>query len=584
MRACIRRSPVVMLLLTAAAATDAQVVGTGPTPGPTSGPSVCTVPSHGPQLVVPDPGPLALPPLWYAGDTHGHVQKCGVPADPDFTVPELLALQAERGVTVTACQIWGTWTLDTPAFLGTYVPMVTGVEDPLTAEDPATALQFGVEVSGFPSSQFGHLHALGIADAAFPLDALTLGPVATFFEAQPGAVLGYAHVNWPWAYNVGQIPFNPIWGIAGYTTALDAALGRIAFVETTVVNNVPLVDWRGVYYKLLNAGLRLGFSGGKDPSCTLTDVRTYAKLLADPLTFEGWIDALALGRTCVSDRPRLLELDVGGVELGGELALAEPATVAVTVTLRIPAGEVESGVLRLVAMGEDVVSVPYMAIGPTPKVFGFEVPFEQSAWIAAYADVGPGDGAHTAPVYVVVADEPICSVEDAQYWNDYLGALADNLAAFDTGAEDEAMLIEIAEAQAVFAALAACSDPLPLGALRRGRPSHTRKGPVRIGLSVPDGPGAPPGAPWITCLGAPPRAGGWLLALHGDAALERAPVDALLEGSALVAAARVAANGAGWARQRGTPGAPCAYQFVWDAGEVLATSDVLVLPRRRAAR
>jgi len=524
--------------------------------------------------------PLELPPLWHAGDTHGHIQPCGFDPGPDLAVEDLLVLQEERGVSVTACQIWGTWVIDKQKFEESYAPMVTGAEASQTAGDPDVALQFGVEVSGFASSQFGHLLALGIDDAVFPIDDATLvGPV-DFFASQPGAVLGYAHVNWPWTYKVDTIPFAPQFGLAGYTTAMDAVLGTIDFVETSRVNNVPLLDWRGLYYKLANTGLRLGLSGGTDTTCLPGDVRTYARIEDPPLTFGKWIDALACGRTCISDGPRLLELDVGGAGLGEELTLDAPATVPVTVRLRLPEGTAEAGLLHLIVEGGTLVSTPYLATGGPPQVFTFEVPLAQSTWIAAYAEVGLGNASHTAPVYVTVGGAPICSRDDAAYWIDYLDALEASLDAFETGDETAALLERIAQAREAFATLAACDDELPFGGVRIGRPATTVHGPVRAGLRRD----ATSGAVLATCVGAPPDARGWLLETRAETALSRAPLEALAETPRSVRRSPVTASGAGLAHLVLAPDAapgPRALQFVWEGRR---PSDVVVLPGGLATR
>src|SRR5262249_47245992 len=112
-----------------------------------------------------------LPPLWHTGDTHAHIQLCSDTPVADLTVSELYQMQKVDELEVTCAQIWGQCAGGLPDFIANYVPLVTGVENPVSAADPGSIVQFGVEASKFKASPFGHVHGWGIATGVFPYEA-----------------------------------------------------------------------------------------------------------------------------------------------------------------------------------------------------------------------------------------------------------------------------------------------------------------------------------------------------------------------------------------------------------------------------
>ena len=440
------------------------------------------------------------PPGWYAGDTHVHIQQC--PDVPDLTIAQVYDAMLDRGLDVAAVQLWAKWA-DSQQYLDLYAAQVTGAEEPQTIGDPAHRLQRGVEVSGFAASQFGHLQALNVQTGFFPQDELYGGPILEFFRAQPGAIVGYAHVLWFEDYQP-----RPFYGGVGgvYLAPIDAAIGAIDFVESARVAKAAGTSWRGLYYKLLNSGLRVALVGGSDNSCyspAIGDTRTFARVGAEPLTFESWCQAVRAGRTTIADgESRFVDLEVDGTGLGGEVDLAAPSTVDATGTLTVAAGVSQSGTLRLLRNGVEVAAAPYDLPDGGTATLQAALDMEASGWLAAAAD----DDAHTSAVYVTVGDRPIAQAQDAQYWVQYCDDLAANIGVFGVPAAEDEVLDRIGAARKVYSALASLDLPLPEGVLTYGHSTPSCHGPIAVGVT------APPGQPFaVDCIGAPPGAAGMLV-------------------------------------------------------------------------
>jgi hypothetical protein len=460
-----------------------------------------------------------LPPLWHSGDTHAHIQLCAETIVPDMPVADLWQVQKADELEVTCLQVWGKCAGGVPEFIASYAPLVTGQEQPVSVPDPASIVQVGVEVSDFRASPFGHAHGWNLLTGVFPYDAAYPEPILDAFRAQPGAVTGYAHVFWPQSYDLADVVFFTVDHSLHvfYATPIDVALGKVDVLETVDVSGDPPVDWKGIYYKLLNAGLRPSLVSGRDNSCAPPwDDRTFARLDAEPLTFAGWTKALKLGRTSVAEGRQFVGVTVNGEPIGSIIYLPQPGAVSVSVTYAT--AEPHAGKLRMLLDGVALpgFSAYDLQAGETVTLSG-EMYFGKSGWIAAQAADGGGQDAHTGPVYVIVGMQPICSALDAGYWSDYTVALDGNLHAMvtagmvDLGPADEAALhARIAEARKVFEALRSCDLPLPQGVARYGLATPSCRGPIQIGAQgVPLGGGA---GFVLTCINAPPQASGSLVA------------------------------------------------------------------------
>jgi hypothetical protein len=177
------------------------------------------------------------------------------------------------------------------------------------------------------------------------------------------------------------------------------------------------------WYRYLNCGYRVAAVGGTDKMSAGMPVggaRTYAKLGADEeFTFANWGKAVRAGRTFTTSGP-LMDLKLEGREMGEEV--------------RLPSGggtvEVEASAasawplhrLELVVNGQ-VAACESSAAGSKALKLRRTLTLKGSSWIAARCGSNLRVnhcwpihlGAHTSPVYVIVANQEIFSPSDATY-------------------------------------------------------------------------------------------------------------------------------------------------------------------------
>lgn len=449
-----------------------------------------------------------LPPLWVTGETHAHIQLCD--GSPAMTVAELFAQQRADERQVTFAQLWGK-NETISSFEQNWAPLVTGAEHPATANNPDYIIQFGIEISKFPAEQLGHLQCAGLTDGLLPFASNDPEPILDACRAQPGSIAGYAHVLWPTSYGAPRV--DPYYGGSGYLAPIDAALGRIDFIEAmSAGTDVPQYSWRGMYYKLLNAGLRPSLTSGRDNTCAFLPFNEMmaARIESAPLTFAKWTDAIKAGRTTVSEGKKFLDLHVNGAGIGDSVLLDAPGPV--TAQLSLTVATAHAGELRVVHDGlvQAGGQAYALAAGQTLPL-EITVPVFESGWIAAEAKGADGADAHTAAIYVIVGGQPIAEALDAGYCSDFCVDLAGNLGAFNfsSSGEQAAVAAHIAKAKQVFDALEAGALPLPQGVVRYGTSTPACQGPIQIGVRDLPTVGNPQFA--ITTVHAPADAPGWLV-------------------------------------------------------------------------
>jgi homoserine O-acetyltransferase len=306
---------------------------------------------------------------------------------------------------------------------------IMGRWDDLTGEPHAlsgngTILRYSQEYRGY----FGHISLVGIDRFIMPMIA---GAAHTPFAPD---TLGIRHVEGAHAQG----------GIAGFVhpynhavaTPQDAGrsfipvVAAVANVESYDVASVASreVDSVAVYYRLLNAGIKLAATGGTDnfsdvwfdPSGGAT--RTYARLPAgESLSYESWLAAVAAGRTFASSGP-LLYLEAGGRQPGDTIQLAGHNSDAIDVRIRVKS-------IALLDNAELIVNgkaVQRWDIGggnaDHEHEFTTSVELPRGGWIAARV-AGPSSRyvadanafAHTSPVHVTRGGESYTSAKDTAF-------------------------------------------------------------------------------------------------------------------------------------------------------------------------
>ena len=113
---------------------------------------------------------------------------------------------------------------------------------------------------------------------------------------QQRAVVGYAHMQ----YLNNDIP-QDLDCCAPLEYPVETALGTVDFLTEDVHGGESAIQ---AYYRLLNCGFRPGLAAATDFPCNCHEPigtqLTYVRTADGKLTYRGWIDGIARGRTVVS--------------------------------------------------------------------------------------------------------------------------------------------------------------------------------------------------------------------------------------------------------------------------------------------
>ena len=314
---------------------------------------------------------------WFSGDSHVHLMRdrpeddavWGQIAAEDLYVANLLEMGNVAG-THFKQPAWGR--------AGRYERdgrvLVSGQEDPRTGQRGHT-MHWNIERPVHEPDSFFEYHEI--------------------FEdtRRQGGITGYAHL--------GEL-FNGRRGLA-----LDVPFGLIDFIEVLQGGRLNTEIW----YTFLNLGYRvLPVAGADFPyfGPTLPGVeRTYVRL-DGPFSADAWFAAFRAGRAYVTNGP-FLELSVNGRPMGDELRVARGTPLAIEASARLNPEFDRLDRLELIVLGD--VAATATADGADTVSLRHEMAAEGSLWIAVRAWGGrqaPRDMtvAHSAPIYVVVGDEP----------------------------------------------------------------------------------------------------------------------------------------------------------------------------------
>ena len=208
-----------------------------------------------------------------------------------------------------------------------------------------------------------------------------------------GGLTGYAHLNGPW--------FNVHRGLA-----LDVPFGAVDFVEVLQYGALTTEDW----YDFLNLGFRLIPSAGSDfPYSDLPGVvRTYVKLGADK-SADAWFASFRAGHVYVTNGP-FLNFTVNGHQMGEELHVKRGSLLDIVAGAQLNPDVDTLDRLELVVLGDVAATEP--ARGQDHVRLDSHLTADHSMWIAVRAYGGRHEEwnttvAHSAPIFVVVDDQPI---------------------------------------------------------------------------------------------------------------------------------------------------------------------------------
>jgi len=254
---------------------------------------------------------------------------------------------------------------------------------------------------------------------------------------------------------------------------IDVALGKLDYLEVMGFSGHLITS--EIWYRLLNCGFRIPAGAGTDAFPNFASLRGPAGLLrvfariGNRLDHDAFLSAIRQGRTFVTNAPLLeftLERDAPTdgrgasvpAEIGDELRLtAGRHRLQARVALK---SHVPIDHLEIVRNGVIVASVPLDADRMQARAL-VPLDVDQSGWyiVRAYAD-GPRAPvldlypfASTSPIFVTVADRPVRSPQDADFFLTWIDRVRDEVEAntgWNTLAERGSVLDLIAKARAEF--------------------------------------------------------------------------------------------------------------------------------------
>jgi hypothetical protein len=378
---------------------------------------------------------------WYSGDHHIHAAGCSHYESPTEGVrPEdMMRHVLGEALSVGAVLNWGPSYYHQRQFFEAKDNKVS---------TPSTLLRYDLEISGFPSSNNGHLVLLRLRDQDYP-DTRQIQdwptwdlPILTWAKAQ-GAVTGFAHSGLGLQVNSMSLPnyeIPPFNGIGANEYIMDVTHDVVDFISTA---DTPFPFELNIWYHTLNCGFRTRVSGETDFPC-MTDQRVGAGRsyvhLPQGLTYDAWCEGVREGRCYVSDGlSHLMDFKANGLALGtggSELRLGSPGEVRATarVACLLPETPKQEGApnpmmgpfwtpeharvrgsrevtVELVQNGKPVATQRVLADGNLRDV-SFNVRIERSSWIALRI-LG---SAHTNPIFVLVGGRPIRASRQSADW------------------------------------------------------------------------------------------------------------------------------------------------------------------------
>ena len=353
---------------------------------------------------------------WYGGDVHAHSDH--PPSDYDVSPEDVLRVAKAEGVSMT-------WMLDgLHEFSG----------GPHAVSTPEHVIYYSTE---YRNQTCGHVSLLGLRQF---IGSNCCSPPLPVYP-----LLSNLRENWGPTWDQAMVlchPRNgagffdeqgwPAWGL-GREAPILATSGNLDAYDIASFGNegeIQLDDW----YGLLNSGIRVPASAGTDAMVNhywhrpFGSYRVYVK--CDTLTSGDWVEGLRAGRTFVTNFPLIPEFTVQGLDAGSTVQLAH-ADSAVAIHYKIQS-TIDADKVEIIVNGEVAREIPLSKGGVIQSVTGNHfITLEKSSWIALRVTGTTTSRfvnnhnlfAHTSPVYVEIAGEPIRRTNKAAYFIDWADSL-----------------------------------------------------------------------------------------------------------------------------------------------------------------
>jgi hypothetical protein len=385
---------------------------------------------------------------WYPGDHHVHAAGCSHYNTPAEGVrPTDMAPQVRgEGLSFADILTWGPcWYHQKEFFRGHIDPTST----------PRSVLRYDVEVSGFPSSYWGHLVLLQLEEQDYPgtkrieeWPTWNL-PILRWAKGQ-GSVTGFAHSGHGLVVPSHDLPnllIPPFDDNGANEFLIDVTHGLVDFLSAV---DTPAPAELNLWYHVLNCGFQVPLAGETDFPCLFEKVgigRSYVHLPNTPVGDAGykeWIAGLKGGRSYVSDgRSHILNLEVNERKLSDEdhqveLSASGTVTVRAHFAAHLPEdltaeaqsireksldqtpfwhiercrmGTSRQVLAELIVNGRPVASQKIDATGK-PLQVRFETVIKESSWVA----VRIFPSCHSNPIYISVKSKPIRASRQSAQW------------------------------------------------------------------------------------------------------------------------------------------------------------------------
>jgi hypothetical protein len=351
---------------------------------------------------------------WFAGDVHVHLD-CGVAGGLTVTPEDIFRrMQMNHLAVVGLLADMGNAEVrdaprDLPKINGKDLPQSTGQQilhwDAEWHYDPR-GVTFEQKAIG------GHLILLGLRHGEKKFSEYTY-PVIEWAKKQ-GSVVGLAHMQ----YLHNDIP-RDLDCCSPLEYPVETALGSIDFVMEDVNGGESAIQ---AYYRLLNCGFRPGLAASTDFPCNRHEppgtLLTYVRIPEGKLSYRGWIEGLAKGRTVVSRgaHDEFLDFKVNETaQPGDEVRLKKKGTVRVSI--RWLAAKPMTGRIELVRNGAVVASQDAKTAPGSPALLEVPQEFAQSGWLCARRMDAKGHSVHAGAVFVSVNGAKVrASSTDAEFF------------------------------------------------------------------------------------------------------------------------------------------------------------------------
>jgi hypothetical protein len=218
-----------------------------------------------------------------------------------------------------------------------------------------------------------------------------------------GGISGFAHLGWSAR---GGSSARVIRGIN-----LLAPLGLVDFIEVLQGGRLVTEGW----YRLLDLGFRVNPAAGTDwPYTDFPGVVRFYVNVKGPLNLDAWFDSFSKGHVFVTNGP-LLSFSINGKGMGEELRVKKGTRLDISALARLNPDVDTLDRMELVVLGD--VAETKAAGGKDRVEIKKSITADKSMWIAVRAHGGRQEAsnmtiAHTAPIYVVVDDEPAWDGEE----------------------------------------------------------------------------------------------------------------------------------------------------------------------------